>query len=125
MSIHSIPFLPGNLTLRAGWATTTTQSTQFNGYVNAYAGAFTVRAAYTLALFCKGWNINASYGYSYNADNIPMPISAGIRTFKTSSGIKDQILISTQRSLFDDNVLVAHSTLGKAHIVVRKWIRSL
>lgn len=65
-----------------------------------------MQAAYTMKLFGKGQNINASYGHSYNADNIPMPLSAGVGTFKTASGIKDQILISTQRSLFDDNVLV-------------------
>ncbi|AJI58095.1 DUF3573 domain-containing protein [Francisella philomiragia] len=106
VSFQSVPFLPGSLNLGAGWATTTTQSTQYNGYSNAYAGAFTVQAAYTMKLFGKGQNINASYGHSYNADNIPMPLSAGVGTFKTASGIKDQILISTQRSLFDDNVLV-------------------
>lgn len=43
-----LPFLPGNLNISAGWITTTTQSTQFNGRSNAFAGAFTVQAAYTL-----------------------------------------------------------------------------
>lgn len=105
-NFSNIPYLPGSVNFGAGWATTTTQSTQFNGYSNAYAGAFTVQAAYGFEFFGKGQNINASYGHSYNADNIPMPLSAGGSAFKTMSGIKDQILISTQRSLFDDNVLL-------------------
>ncbi|QHV80887.1 DUF3573 domain-containing protein [Francisella tularensis subsp. holarctica] len=106
ISFESIPFLPGNLNVGAGWATTTTQSTQFNGRSNAFAGAFTVQAAYTFKLFGSGQNINASYGHSYNADNIPMPLSAGGSFFLAASGIKDQILVSTQRSFFDDNVLI-------------------
>lgn len=106
INFESIPFLPGNLNIGAGWATTTTQSTQFNGRSNAFAGAFTVQAAYTFKLFGSGQNINASYGHSYNADNIPMPLSAGGSFFLAASGIKDQILVSTQRSFFDDNVLI-------------------
>lgn len=105
-SFNNIPFLPGSLNLGGGWATTTTRSTQFNGYSNAFAGAFTVQAAYLFDLFGSGQNINVSYGRSYNADNIPMPISAEGSYFRTESGIKNQILISTQRSFFDDNVLL-------------------
>ncbi|MDE4951343.1 hypothetical protein NAI70_12765, partial [Francisella tularensis subsp. holarctica] len=69
-------FLTGNLNVGAGLATTNTQSKQFNGRSNAFAGAFTVKAAYTFKLFGSGKNIKASYGHSYNADNIPMPLSA-------------------------------------------------
>lgn len=58
------------LNIRACWITTTTQSTQFNGRSNAFAGAFTVQATYTFRLFDSDQNINASYGHSYNADNI-------------------------------------------------------
>ncbi|MDE5012659.1 hypothetical protein NAI80_09855, partial [Francisella tularensis subsp. holarctica] len=46
ISFECIPFLPGNLNVGAGWATTTTQSTHFYGRSNAFAGAFTVQAAY-------------------------------------------------------------------------------
>lgn len=106
INFESIPFLPGSLNIGAGWATTTTKSTQFNGKNNAYAGAFTVQSAYTFMLFGSGQNINVSYGHSYNADNIPMPLSAEVGAFQPVSGIKDQILISTQRSLFDNNVLI-------------------
>lgn len=35
-----------------------------------------------------------------------MPLSAGGSFFLAASGIKDQILVSTQRSFFDDNVLI-------------------
>lgn len=105
-SFDNIPFLPGSLNFGSGWATTTTKSTQFNGISNDYAGAFTMQAAYAFKLFGSGQNINASYGHSYNADNIPMPLSAGGSLFKAASGIKDQILISTQRSFFDENVLI-------------------
>ncbi|KFJ67601.1 hypothetical protein DR84_1952 [Francisella tularensis] len=35
-------------------------------------------------LFGSGQNINASYGHSYNADNIPMPLSAGGSFFLVS-----------------------------------------
>ncbi|AIT09266.1 hypothetical protein LO80_04305 [Candidatus Francisella endociliophora] len=105
-SFNDIPFLPGSLNLGGGWATTTTQSTQFNGYSNAFAGAFTVQAAYAFKLFGSGQNINVSYGHSYNADNIPMPLSAEGSYFKAESGIKNQVLISTQRAFFDDNVLL-------------------
>ena len=106
INFESILFLPGNLNIVAGWTTTTTQSTQFNGRSNAFTGAFIVQAAYTFRLFGSGQNINASYGHSYNADNIPMPLSAGEGVL-AASGIKDQILISTQRLFFDDNVLIS------------------
>ncbi|MDE4982537.1 hypothetical protein NAI38_11695, partial [Francisella tularensis subsp. holarctica] len=48
----------------------------------------------------------ACYGFYYYADNITMQLSAGLRFFIAASWIKDQILLSTQRSFFDDNVLI-------------------
>ncbi|QIV95606.1 uncharacterized protein DUF3573 [Allofrancisella inopinata] len=96
---------PGSFNLGAGWATTTNKSVQFNGISDSYAGAFTVQAAYTFTIFGSGQNINISYGHSYNAENIPMPLSFSASRFMGASGIKDQVLISTQRSFFDDNVL--------------------
>ncbi|WP_318263343.1 hypothetical protein [Francisella endosymbiont of Ornithodoros moubata] len=37
---------------------------------------------------------------------MPITLSTGGRFFLAASGIKDQILISTQRSFFDNNVLI-------------------
>nr|WP_322786325.1 DUF3573 domain-containing protein [Allofrancisella guangzhouensis] len=96
---------PGSFNLGAGWATTTNRSIQFNSLSDVYAGAFTAQVAYTFTIFGSGQNINFSYGHSYNADNIPMPLSSSASRFMAASGIKNQILISTQRSFFDDNVL--------------------
>lgn len=98
INFESIHFLSGNLNIRACWITYTTnlkytKSTQFNGRSNAFAGAFTVTSSihfYVMATLI-----------------MPITLSTGWSFFLAVSGIKDQqILISTQRSFFNNNVLI-------------------
>ncbi|APC96869.1 DUF3573 domain-containing protein [Francisella frigiditurris] len=97
--------LPGRLSFGAGWASTTNTSTQFNGYSDSYAGAWYVSSAYGFDFLGRGTNVNFSYGQTYNANNLPMGLSAEAGGIVPASGIQHQYLISAQRAYFDDNVL--------------------
>ena len=104
-TINLTNILPGSWNLQTGWATTTDKSTQFNGVSNSYTGSWYVATAYGLELFGKGQNINVSYGRSYNANKIAMPLSAGAGNIVSAYGILSQYIISTQRAYLDNNVL--------------------
>ncbi|AIT09516.1 membrane protein [Candidatus Francisella endociliophora] len=96
----------GFLNIGLGWATTTNKK-DFNGDSNeVLAGAMYGALNYSLVLGGRNTNFGASYGQSYNATNITMPLAASPLYFaKSTSGIKNQIILSTQRAYFDDNVL--------------------
>ncbi|ASG68605.1 hypothetical protein CDV26_09555 [Francisella halioticida] len=96
----------GFLNLGAGWSTTT-NSSNFNGDGNdVLAGAWYGAANYSLVLGGRNTSFGVSYGQSYNAANIPMSLSASpINGNSTTSGIKEQFIVSGNRAYFDNNVL--------------------
>ena len=98
--------IPGSWNLGVGWATTTTKSSQYNGYSNTRAGAFSLQTAYAFKLFGKGQNINLSYGQTYDANNIPFVLPTMDDGMTPTPGIHRQYIVSTQRAYLDDNVLV-------------------
>ncbi|QIW09561.1 DUF3573 domain-containing protein [Francisella sp. LA112445] len=96
----------GFLNLGAGWSTTT-NSEDFNGDgSNVLAGAWYGAANYSMVLGGRNTSFGVSYGQSYNAANIPMSLSASpVNGNNTTSGIKEQLIISGNRAYFDNNVL--------------------
>lgn len=67
--------------------------------VNTVAWYLGIACAFNLG--GKYTNFNFSYGQSYNAANIPMPLSNASPNFGlASSGIENQIIASAQRVLF-------------------------
>ncbi|QIW09271.1 DUF3573 domain-containing protein [Francisella sp. LA112445] len=99
--------LEGILQFQSGWATTVNKEDFNNDGTNVNTGAWYVSLAYGIKLYGRNTNVNFSYGQSYNAGNIPMPLSNASPTFGlSSSGIKNQWIVSAQRSYFDNNVLL-------------------
>ncbi len=96
----------GFLNLGAGWSTTT-NSQDFNGDGgNVLAGAWYGAANYSMLLGGRNTSFGVSYGQSYNAATLPMSLSASpINGNSTTSGIKEQLIISGNRAYFDNNVL--------------------
>lgn len=99
--------LGGIWQLQSGWSSTT-NTEDFNQDGSAVnTGAWYFGLAYGLTLGGRDTNFNVTYGQSYNAENIPMPLSNASPTFGlSSSGIKNQWIISAQRAYFDNNVLL-------------------
>ncbi|WP_425352911.1 DUF3573 domain-containing protein [Allofrancisella frigidaquae] len=99
--------LGGIWQIQGGWSSTTTAEDFNKNGTNVNTGAWYAGLVYALTLAGKNTNFNVTYGQSYNAANIPMPLSNASPTFgKTSSGIRNQLIFSAQRSYFDDNVLL-------------------
>lgn len=97
----------GFLNLGTGWASTTNRK-DFNGSnQNVLAGGWYTAANYSLQLGGRNTNFGVSYGQTYNSANIPMSLPASPLLFGQSpSGIKNQLILSTQRAYFDNNVLI-------------------
>lgn len=95
------------LNLGTGWASTTNRK-DFNGSnQNVLAGGWYAAANYSLELGGRNTNFGVSYGQTYNSANIPMSLPASPLLFGQSpSGIKNQLILSTQRAYFDNNVLI-------------------
>ncbi|QLE79150.1 DUF3573 domain-containing protein [Francisella sp. Scap27] len=102
----SYAMLGGIWQLQGGWSATTHKE-DFNGDGNnVNTGAWYTGIAYALNLGGRNTNFNITYGESYNAAQVPMPLSNASPTFgQTISGIKKQFIASAQRAYFDDNVL--------------------
>ena len=96
----------GFLNLASGWATTTNKE-DFNGDgVDVLASTWYVAANYSLTLADRDTNFGVSYGQTYNASQVPMQLASSPISFDlATSGIKQQLIFSAQRSYFDDNVL--------------------
>lgn len=96
----------GIFQLNSGWATTT-NSFDFNGNgSNVFSGAWYVAGNYSANIYGRNSNFNVSYGQTYNSAAIPMTIAGSkFQNGLSKSGIKKQIILSTQRSYFDNNVL--------------------
>ena len=102
----SYAMLGGIWQLQGGWSSTTNKE-DFNGDGSSVnTGAWYTGIAYALNLGGRNTNFNVTYGESYNAALVPMPLSNASPTFgQTISGIKSQFIASAQRAYFDDNVL--------------------
>jgi hypothetical protein len=98
--------LGGVWQLQGSWSATT-QKEDFNGdgsMVNT--GAWYIGVVYALNLAGRDTNFNITYGESFNAAMVPMPISNASPTFGSLvSGIKNQFIVSAQRAYFYTNVL--------------------
>lgn len=97
----------GFLNIGAGWATTTNEQ-NFNGNnKNVLAGGWYSALNYSLVLRGRNTNFGASYGQTYNAKDIPMSLTASPLSYgKSPIGIQRQLLLSSQRAYFDNNVLM-------------------
>ena len=102
----SYTMLGGIWQLQGGWSATT-QKEDFNGDGNRVStGAWYTGIVYALNLGGRNTNFNITYGESYNAAMVPMPISNASPTFgSAASGISNQFIVSAQRAYFDNNVL--------------------
>ncbi|WP_236939877.1 DUF3573 domain-containing protein [Francisella uliginis] len=99
--------LGGIAQFQGGWSTTTNAEDFNENGTNVNAGAWYLGLAYGLTLGGRDTNFNVTYGQSYNAANIPMPLANASPNFGlASSGIKNQWIISAQRAYFDNNVLL-------------------
>jgi hypothetical protein len=97
----------GFLNIGAGWASTTNKNDFNNINEDVLAGGWYTAANYSLALRGRNTNFGISYGQTYNAANIPMPLTASpLSLGKSSVGVQKQLLLSSQRAYFDNNVLV-------------------
>jgi len=112
IAFSGIGEINGLLQFGSSWGTTTTKSRHYTVLAadgegsNVYSGAWGVNASWGQILGGRNTNFNASYGQSYNADRIPMGISASDEYFgSTAYGVKQQYILSAQRAYFDDNVL--------------------
>lgn len=86
--------LGGIWQLQGGWSATTHKE-DFNGDGNnVNTGAWYTGIAYALNLGGRNTNFNITYGESYNAAQVPMPLSNASPTFgQTISGIKNNLLL--------------------------------
>ncbi|MED7789115.1 DUF3573 domain-containing protein [Francisella sp. 19X1-34] len=99
--------LEGTLQFQSGWATTVNKEDFNDNGTDVNAGAWYISLAYGIKLYGRNTNVNFSYGQSYNAGNIPMPLSIASPSFGlASSGIKNQWIVSAQRAYFDNNILL-------------------
>ncbi|MBK2109549.1 DUF3573 domain-containing protein [Francisella tularensis] len=99
--------LGGVLQFQSGWSTTTNKEDFNKNGTSVNTGAWYFGLAYGFRLYGRNTNFNFSYSQSYNAANIPMSLSIASPNFGlTDSGIKKQIIVSSQRSYFDNNVLI-------------------
>ncbi|QLE79362.1 DUF3573 domain-containing protein [Francisella sp. Scap27] len=97
----------GFLNIGAGWASTTNKKDFDDTGSNVLAGGWYAATNYSFVLKGRKTNFGASYGQSYNASNIPMPISASpLSLGRSTTGVKQQFILSSQRAYFDNNVLV-------------------
>lgn len=97
----------GFLNIGAGWASTTNKEDFNNSNSDVLAGGWYAATNYSLVLNGRNTNFGVSYGQSYNATSIPMVISASPLSFgRSSTGVKQQLILSSQRAYFDDHVLV-------------------
>nr|WP_235261406.1 DUF3573 domain-containing protein [Francisella sp. FSC1006] len=98
--------LGGIWQLQGGWSATTNQEDFNLDGSSVNTGAWYLGLAYALTLGGRDTNFNITYGESYNAANIPMPLSNASPSFGLAeSGIKNQLVVSAQRAYFDNNVL--------------------
>ncbi|ORU23348.1 hypothetical protein ACC87_02235 [Francisella tularensis subsp. holarctica] len=99
--------LGGVLQFQSGWSTTTNKEDFNKNGTSVNNGAWYFGLAYGFRLYGRNTNFNFSYSQSYNAANIPMSLSIASPNFGLAdSGIKKQIIVSSQRSYFDNNVLI-------------------
>ncbi|MED7818943.1 MULTISPECIES: rhizoferrin import outer membrane protein FslE [unclassified Francisella] len=97
----------GFLNIGAGWATTTNKENFDGNNQNVLAGGWYSALNYSLVLRGRNTNFGASYGQTYNAKDIPMALTASPLSFgKSPIGIQRQLLLSSQRAYFDNNVLM-------------------
>ncbi|ASG68848.1 hypothetical protein CDV26_11065 [Francisella halioticida] len=97
----------GFLNIGAGWASTTNRNDFNDINENVLAGGWYTAANYSLVLEDRNTNFGISYGQTYNATNIPMPLTASpLSLGKSPIGIQRQLLLSSQRAYFDNNILM-------------------
>jgi hypothetical protein len=102
----SYAMLGGIWQVQGGWSSTTKKE-DFNGDGSMVStGAWYTGIVYGLNLGGRNTNFNITYGESYNAAMVPMPISNSSPRFGSSAScIRSQFIASAQRAYFDNNVL--------------------